>query len=48
MAGEDGNVHYLKAIHEFGERVLRVVVNDRVVPRRVVTAFFDRRVGKTE
>jgi hypothetical protein len=35
--------HSLKAIPEHGGRVLRVVVNVTVSPRRVVTVFFDRR-----
>jgi uncharacterized DUF497 family protein len=31
-------------IAEFGGRVLRVVVNTRVVPERVVSVYFDRRM----
>ena len=31
-------------IAEFGNRVLRVVVNTRVVPERVVSVYFDRRM----
>ena len=29
-------------IREFGDRVLRVIVNTRVAPWRVVSVFFDR------
>jgi hypothetical protein len=35
--------HRLARITEFGGRVLRVIVNCRTTPPRVVTAFFDRR-----
>ncbi len=31
-------------IAEFGNRVLRVVVNTQVVPERVVSVYFDRRM----
>ncbi len=31
-------------ISEFGNRVLRVVVNTQVVPERVVSVYFDRRM----
>jgi len=44
--GDDGNRHYTKPIKEKGGRVLHVVVNDEVVPNRVVTVFFDRRLLK--
>jgi hypothetical protein len=35
--------HRLARIREFGDRVLRVVVNCKKAPPHVVTAFFDRR-----
>ncbi len=35
--------HRLAHIAEFGGRVLRVIVNTRAIPARVVTVFFDRR-----
>lgn len=44
--GEDGNMHFVKAIHERDGRVLRVVVNADVQPNRVITVFFDRRLGQ--
>lgn len=44
--GQDDNAHYLKAIAEFDGRILRVVVNDRVDPNRIVTVFFDRRLRR--
>ena len=40
----DGTTHYLKAIPEFGGRVLRVVLSTHTVPPVVVTVFFDRRM----
>ncbi len=36
--------HFLARIHENGNRVLRVIVNDTVTPPRVVSMFFDRRL----
>ncbi len=44
--GKDGNMHYSKVVPERENRVLHVVVNSNVVPRRVVTLFFDRRLRK--
>jgi hypothetical protein len=44
--GEDGNMHYVKAIRERDGRVLRVVVNADVQPNRVITVYFDRRLGQ--
>lgn len=41
-----GNMHYIKAIPEYGGRFLRVVVNPAVKPRRIVTVFFDRRLRR--
>jgi hypothetical protein len=43
---KDGNIHYTKPIREKDGRVLRVIVNPDVDPQRVVTLFFDRRLGK--
>lgn len=34
--------HRMAAISEHGDRVLRVIVNIRNTPERVVTAYFDR------
>jgi hypothetical protein len=36
--------HHLVIIPEHGGRVLRVVINNRVAPVRVVTLFFDRKM----
>lgn len=44
----DNNTHYLKSIPEYGGRFLHVVVNHHLVPGRVVTLFFDRRLGRRE
>ena len=39
----DANLsHYLGKIPERGGRVLRVVLNSKATPKRVVTAYFDR------
>ena len=43
-AGEDGNLHFTKAIAERDNRILHVVVNPSVSPKRVITLFFDRRL----
>jgi hypothetical protein len=44
----DGTVHYIRAIEQYGGRYLRVVVNPGVQPQRIVTAFFDRRVRRSQ
>ncbi len=44
--GDDGNMHYIKPIKEKDGRVLHVVINPDVSPRRIVTIFFDRRLKK--
>ena len=36
--------HRFAVIHEFGDRVLHVIVNPTAEPERVITAFFDRRL----
>lgn len=41
---DDGSVHYIKIIEEFGNRHLRVIVNPAVQPNKIVTQFFDRRL----
>jgi hypothetical protein len=43
---DDGTLHYLKRIPEFGDRWLRVIVNAAEMPEKLVTAFFDRRLGR--
>ncbi len=40
--GDDSNMHYFKSIPEHGKRLLHVVVNPGVAPKKVVTVFFDR------
>ena len=44
--GDDGNMHYTQTIRERDGRVLHVVVNMDVQPNRIVTIFFDRRLGQ--
>ena len=39
---DPGLTHALGRIAERGDRVLRVVYNDKVDPPRIVTAYFDR------
>ncbi len=45
--GPDNNVHYIKSAPEFGDRILRVIVNPDRTPNRIVTFFFDRRLRTT-
>ena len=45
---DDGTVHYMKAIDQYGGRFLRVVVNPHVSPQRIVTVFFDRRIRRSQ
>lgn len=42
---EDGTIHHIKSIKEYGGRYWRVVVNAMVRPQRIITLFFDRRLG---
>ena len=44
FTSDDGNLHFSKAITEKENRVLHVVVNPNVSPKRIVTLFFDRRL----
>lgn len=46
--GNDGNMHYTKAIQERDGQILHVVVNPTVQPNRIVTLFFDRRLTRTK
>jgi len=46
--GIDNNKHYMKSISEYGGRFLHVVINHHARPNRVVTLFFDRRLGRRE
>lgn len=41
--GEDNNIHYFKSIFESENRILHVVVNPNILPKKVITVFFDRR-----
>ncbi|HNT36297.1 MAG TPA: DUF4258 domain-containing protein [bacterium] len=45
---DDGTRHFIRQIPEFGDRWLRVVVNVKAHPERWVTAFFDRRLRRSE
>ncbi len=44
FTSDDGNLHFTKAITEKENRILHVVVNPTVSPKRIVTLFFDRRL----
>jgi hypothetical protein len=46
--GDDANEHFAKAIQERDNRILHVVVNTTHRPKRVVTAFLDRRLRKKD
>jgi hypothetical protein len=46
-AKEDGTIHDIRPIGEFGGRYLRVVVDPAVVPKKIVTIFLDRRLGRS-
>ena len=46
QVAEDGTIHYIASIPEYGGRYLRVVVNPAVTPRTIVTIFFDRRLRR--
>ncbi|MBI1956766.1 MAG: DUF4258 domain-containing protein [Acidobacteria bacterium] len=46
--GPGGQSYYIKSIPEYGNRFLRVVVNRNVSPNRIVTVFFDRRLGRKQ
>ncbi|MCU0858569.1 MAG: DUF4258 domain-containing protein [Pontiellaceae bacterium] len=45
---QDGTRHYIKQILDFENRWLRVIVNAVSVPEKRVTAFFDRRLRRTQ
>jgi hypothetical protein len=40
----DGTRHFLRKIQKNENRWLRVVVNINIVPNKIITAFFDRRL----
>lgn len=46
VSGIDGTVRYIRAINERDGRYLCVVINPCVMPPRIVTVFFDRRLGR--
>ncbi|MEW6324659.1 MAG: DUF4258 domain-containing protein [Nitrospirota bacterium] len=43
---DDGTTHYIKAIKENGGRHLRVIVNPNAKPQKIVTLYFDRKLGR--
>ena len=43
---DDGTVHFIKQIPEFGNRWLRVIVNVTDDPKIRITTFFDRRLRR--
>lgn len=45
-AGTDNNTHCFKSIPEREGRMLHVVINTGVAPKKVITVFFDRRAGR--
>ena len=47
-AASEDTVYYFKRIHERQDRILRVVVNPKVSPTKVITVFFDRKARRPE
>jgi hypothetical protein len=45
---EDGTIHYVRTIDDREGRYLRVLVNPGTKPKIIITAFFDRRLGRKE
>lgn len=45
---DDGTRHFMRQIPEFEGRWLRVIVNITVQPEKRVTAFFDRRLRRSQ
>jgi len=43
---EDGTLHFWGSVEARGGRFLRVIVNPGADPPKVVTAFFDRSLGR--
>ncbi len=43
---DDGTIHYLRSIEQYGGRYLRVVVNPDARPQKIVTVFFDRKIRR--
>ena len=43
---EDGTVHFLKKVQDRDNRWLRVIVNNTSLPKKLITAFFDRRLKR--
>ncbi len=46
QTGEDENTHYYKEIAEFNNRILHVVADPKVMPKKVITIFFDRKARR--
>lgn len=45
---DDGTVHYIRSIEQYGGRYLRVIMNPDVMPYRIVTVFFNRRMRRSQ
>ena len=46
QAMQDGTIHFIKKIEACRGRYLRVIVNAQPSPGKIITVFFDRRLGK--
>lgn len=44
--GTDDNKHYFKFITDNDDKVLHVIVNHHVLPKKIVTVFFDRKARR--
>ena len=42
----DGTKHFIKRIAEHENRWLRVIINQKITPKKGVTLFFDRRLRR--
>jgi len=44
--GNDNNTHFYKVISDMNNRILHIVVNHKVLPKKIITVFFDRRARR--
>lgn len=42
----DGTKHFIKRIAEYENRWLRVIINQKITPKKGVILFFDRRLRR--
>ena len=44
---EDGKLHIIRQIEEYGNRYLRVIIEPECEPKKIITVFFDRRLRRS-